>query len=155
MARVAISVSCTDKELRELERLSTSRTDEARMVERAKIVMGCLAGKRNDEIAAELDMRPGTVGVWRRRFAAEGLKGLRDRQRPGKPPLYPPFELRNRLLDQIEQPQPAGLATWDGGSLSKALGVSKQSFSDPGSHATGPATVPSDTVGCDQCLKSP
>jgi transposase len=124
MARVAISVSCTDKELRELERLSTSRTDEARMVERAKIVMGCLAGKRNDEIAAELDMRPGTVGVWRRRFAAEGLKGLRDRQRPGKPPLYPPFELRNRLLEQIEQPPPAGLATWDGGSLSKALGVS-------------------------------
>jgi transposase len=33
-------------------------------------------------------------------------------------------ELRNRLLEQIEQPPPAGLAIWDGGSLAKALGVS-------------------------------
>jgi len=41
--------------------------------------MGCLAGKRNDEIAAELDIRPGTVAVWRRRFAAEDMKGLRVR----------------------------------------------------------------------------
>lgn len=124
MVRVAISVTGTDKDLRELERLSNSRTAEARLVERARIVMGCLAGKRNDEIAAELDIRPGTVGLWRQRFAAEGLKGLRDRPRPGKPPLYPPSELRHRLLEQIEQPPPAGLVTWDGGSLSKALGVS-------------------------------
>lgn len=124
MARVAVSVSCTDKDRRELERLSNSRTDEARMVERAKIVMGCLVGKRNDEIAAELGIRPGTVGVWRRRFAAEGMKGLQDRPRPGKPPRYPPAELRSRVLAQIEQLPPAGQATWDGGALSKVLGVS-------------------------------
>lgn len=42
MARVAISVSCTDQDRRELERLSNSRTEEARLVERARIVMGCL-----------------------------------------------------------------------------------------------------------------
>ena len=124
MARVAISVRCTDQDRRELERLIHSRSDEIRLVERARIVMGCLAGKRNDEIAAELEIRPGTVGVWRKRFAAEGMKGLRDRHRPGKPPRYPVTELRNRLLEQIEQPPPAGLAIWDGGSLAKALGVS-------------------------------
>ena len=124
MARVAISVRCTDQDRRELERLIHSRSDEIRLVERARIVMGCLAGKRNDEIAAELEIRPGTVGVWRKRFAAEGMKGLRDRHRPGKPPRHPVTELRNRLLEQIEQPPPAGLAIWDGGSLAKALGVS-------------------------------
>jgi len=124
MSRVAISVSCSDQDLRELERLSNSRTDEVRLVERAKIVLGCLGGKRNEEIADELAIRPGTVGFWRKRFAAEGLKGLQDRQRPGKPPLYPPDELRRRLLEQIEQPPPAGMATWDGGSLAQALGVS-------------------------------
>ncbi len=124
MARVAPAVSCSDEERRELERLSRSRTDEARLVERARMVLGCLAGKRNDEIAAELAIRPGTVGVWRRRFAAEGMRGLRDRQRPGKPPRYPPIELRRRLLEQLEQPPPAGMATWDGGSLAHVLGVS-------------------------------
>jgi transposase len=124
MARVAISISCSDKDRRELGRLINSRTDEIRMIERAKIVMGCLEGKRNNEIAAELDIRPGTVAVWRRRFAAEGMKGLRDRQRSGKPPRQPVSELRNRLLGQIEQPPPAGLATWDGKSLAQTLGVS-------------------------------
>lgn len=70
MSRIAISINCTDQERRELERLVNSRTDEIRKVERAKIVMGCLAGKRNDEIATELDIRPGTVAIWRKRFAA-------------------------------------------------------------------------------------
>jgi transposase len=107
-----------------LERLINSRTDEIRKVERAKIVIGCLAGKRNDEVAAELDIKPGTVAIWRKRFAAEGLNGLSDRHRSGKPPKYPPFELRSRLLKQIEQSPPAGLAAWDGGSLAEALNVS-------------------------------
>ncbi|NOT69528.1 MAG: IS630 family transposase [Methylophilaceae bacterium] len=124
MARVAISISCLDKDRRELERLIHSRTDEIRMRERAQIVMGCLEGKRNDEIAAELAIRPGTVAVWRKRFATEGMNGLRDRQRPGKPPKHAATELRNRLLKQIEQPPPAGQATWDGKSLAQTLGVS-------------------------------
>jgi DNA-binding CsgD family transcriptional regulator len=63
MARVAISVRRTDHDRRELERLINSRLDGIHLIERARIVMGCLAGKRNDEIAAELDIRPGTVGV--------------------------------------------------------------------------------------------
>ncbi|WKJ92688.1 IS630 family transposase [Methylomonas montana] len=109
---------------RELERLINSRTDEIRMIERAKIVTRCLEGKRNDEIAAELNIRAGTVAVWRKRFASEGMKGLRDRQRSGKPPRYPVPELRTRLLRQLEQPPPAGLSTWDGRSLAQMLGVS-------------------------------
>lgn len=124
MSRKALSVSSTAKEMQELKRLSNSRTDEVRLVERAKIIISCLSGKRNDEIAKELHMRPGTVAVWRKRFATEGLKGLRDRQRSGKPPLNAIPELRNRLLEQIEQPPPDGQATWDGGSLAKALGIS-------------------------------
>jgi transposase len=124
MSRVAIPVGCSEKDRAELERLSKSRTDEARMVERARIVLGCLAGRRNDEVAAELGIRPATVAMWRKRFAAEGLQGLRDRPRPGKPPVYPPSELRKRILSQLEQPPPAGMATWDGGSLSQVLGVS-------------------------------
>lgn len=124
MSRSSIAVSCSERDRRELERLSNSRTDEVRQVERAKIILGCLAGKRNEEIAVELNTRPGTVAFWRKRFAAEGLKGLRDRQRPGKPPIYPPDELRRRLLAQIEQPPPPGLASWDGGSLAHTLEVS-------------------------------
>ena len=94
------------------------------MVDRAKVILGCLAGRRNDEVAAELGIQAATVGTWRKRFASEGLAGLRDRARPGKPPVYPASELRQRILKQLEAQPPAGLAGWDGGTLAQALGVS-------------------------------
>jgi transposase len=96
---------------------------EARLVERARMVLGCLEGKRNDIVGRELGVRPNTVGLWRKRFAAGGMAGLRDRARPGKTAKYGP-ELRLRVLHQLELPPPKGLASWDGGSLAAALGVS-------------------------------
>ena len=93
------------------------------MAERARIVLACLRGQRNDEVASEMGLRPNTVGLWRRRFAEHGLAGLCDAPRPGKPPKYG-VELRNRLLAQLELPPPEGMASWDGGSLALALSVS-------------------------------
>lgn len=123
MSRVALPLNCTPEVMQELVRLGKSRTDEARLVERAKIVLRCLAGERNDEVAARLGTRPATVGSWRQRFAQHGLAGLQDRPRSGKPPTLP-ADLRQRLLRQLEQPPPQGFASWDGGSLAAALGVS-------------------------------
>ena len=93
------------------------------MAERARIVLACLQGKRNDEVARQVGVRPNTVGVWRRRFAERGIAGLRDEPRSGKPARYGP-ELRDRILRQLESPPPAGMASWDGGSLAQALGAS-------------------------------
>lgn len=123
MARVAVSLSCTAEVMTELERLSRSRSGEVRMAERARIVLSCLRGKRNDEVAAQMGLRPNTVGQWRRRFAERGLAGLRDAPRPGKPAKYG-VQLRDRLLAQLELPPPEGMASWDGGSLAQALSVS-------------------------------
>ena len=123
MGRVAVELSCTAEVMSELERLSRSRSDEVRMVERARIVLACLHGKRNDEIARELGVGPHTVGLWRRRFAQSGIAGLRDAPRPGKPAKYG-VELRNRILAQLELPPPTGRASWDGGSLARVLSVS-------------------------------
>ena len=92
------------------------------MVERAKIILACLEGKRNDEVSREFGVRPNTVGLWRKRFAA-GLAGLRDQPRPGKKPRYG-AELRQRILRQLELAPPPGSAGWDGGTLAEALGVS-------------------------------
>src|SRR3546814_10550211 len=88
MARVAVALSCTAQVMAELERLSRSRSGEVRMAERARIVLACLRGKRNDEIADEMGLRPNTVGQWRRRFAQRGIAGLHDAPRSGKPPKY-------------------------------------------------------------------
>ena len=93
------------------------------MAERARIVLACLRGMRNDEVAREIGVRANTVGQWRRRFAERGIAGLCDAPRSGKPTKYG-VHLRDRILAQLEQPPPAGMASWDGGSLAKALHVS-------------------------------
>ena len=123
MARVAVALSCSAEHRTKLMNLARSRTEETRLVERAKIILACLDGKRNDEVSRELGVRPNTVGVWRQRFAARGMAGLRDQPRPGKKPRYGE-ELRLRILRQLELPPPSGLAGWDGGTLAGALGVS-------------------------------
>lgn len=88
MPRTAIPLTCEPKVTQELGRIGRSRTEEIRLVERAKIILCCLSGKRNDEVAAELGTQPVTVGLWRRRFAAQGLAGLYDKPRSGKPAKY-------------------------------------------------------------------
>ena len=118
-----VSSATVRSEMAELERLSRSRSGEVRMAERARIVLACLRGRRNDEVASEMGVRPNTVGLWRRRFAERGIAGLRDAPRPGKPAKYG-VELRDRLLAQLELAPPEGMASWDGGSLAMALGVS-------------------------------
>lgn len=107
----------------ELERLSRSRSGEVRSAQRARIVLACLRGRRNDEIAREMGLRPNTVGMWRQRFAERGLAGLKDAPRSGKPAKYG-AELQQRILAQLELAPPSGMASWDGGSLAAALGVS-------------------------------
>lgn len=123
MARVAVVLSCTVEDKNALERMSRSRSGEVRLAERARIVLACAQGRRNDEVARELGVRPNTVGQWRKRFAERGLAGLRDEPRSGKPAKYG-SELRDRLLAQLELAPPEGMACWDGGSLALALNVS-------------------------------
>lgn len=123
MPKQAPSLTCDDETRAGLERLAASRTEEARMVERAKIILGCLEGKAVNQIALELGIRPNTVIDWRKRFAREGLAGLRDRPRSGRRPEYG-AEFRTRVLALLETPPPQGQAAWDGPAIAKALDAS-------------------------------
>ena len=84
--------------------------------------MACLEGKRNDEIAQHMGLRPNTVGRWCSRFARLGLAGLEDAPRSGKPAKHG-AALRDRILAKLDTAPPKDMARWDGGSLAKALGV--------------------------------
>ena len=57
MARGAVALSCTAEVMSDLERLSRSRSGEVRLAERARIVLACLRGKRNDEVARDQSAR--------------------------------------------------------------------------------------------------
>jgi transposase len=120
MARNAPAISCGPEDRQILERLAGSRTEPKRMTERAQLILGCLAGKRVQEVARSCHTRPNTVIKWRQRFAQHGLAGLRDAPRPGAKPIYG-VDFRNRVLALLEQPPPAGQAAWDGPAVAAAL----------------------------------
>ena len=54
MGRRAQNVQCDDQTRAELERISKSLSAEVRLVRRARMVLGCLDGKRIIDIASEL-----------------------------------------------------------------------------------------------------
>ena len=90
------------------------------MVERAQIILGCLAGGQVKAVASTCRTRPNTVIKWRQRFVQTGLAGLRDAARPGATPVYG-VDFRNRVLALLEQPPPTGQACWDGPAVATTL----------------------------------
>lgn len=123
MPRHASPLSCSFEIKAELLVISKSRILEARAVERARIILACLEGLEIQQVAKQLNVSVLTVSKWRRRFAQDGLKGLGDRPRPGKPPTYG-VEFRQRVLALLEQAPPPGLAHWDGPAVAAELGAS-------------------------------
>jgi transposase len=120
MSRKAAQISCSPEDREKLEALAASRTESKQMVDRARIILGCLDGKRVATVADECTTRPNTVIKWRQRFVKQGLAGLADAPRPGAKPVYG-ADFRNRVLALLEQPPPAGQAAWDGPAVAAQL----------------------------------
>ena len=83
------AVSLTASQRRVLEGRLRRPTAQQREVLRARIVLAAADGQQNIEIAGRLGVAVNTVSKWRKRFVEEGLSGLRDRKRPGRPRRFP------------------------------------------------------------------
>lgn len=124
MPKKAPEIKLTEEQKAQLEKVTQSLCSERRSVERAKIILACAEGKQNREIALDYQMSLPRVSKWRNRFAKEGITGLADARRPGKPATYgEPF--RNALLLKLEEEPPAGLSRWDSQTLAETLNASK------------------------------
>ena len=124
MGRKAQIIQCETQIRAELERISRSQTAEVRLVRRANIILGCLDGKRIVDIAAELGEQEDVIIKWRDRFMAQGVSGLLDAARSGKPVTYGD-EWKALVLKKLEEKPPNGLARWDGPTLAAELGTSE------------------------------
>src|SRR5438045_5945117 len=95
MPRHAPELECSPEDRATLVAMTKGRIEEARTVERARIILACLEDKKIQQVARELGVSIPTVTKWRKRFALFGTRGLRDQPRPGKPctvPMTPSFE---------------------------------------------------------------
>jgi transposase len=71
-----------------LERITARASSPQQLVLRAKIVLAAWRRQPNAKIARDLGICVDTVRTWRHRFRREGIPGLFDRPRSGRPLVY-------------------------------------------------------------------
>jgi DNA-binding CsgD family transcriptional regulator len=83
-----VLIILTDRDRAELQALARARKAPLRSVQRACIILAAAGGRHNAQIARDLGVHVDTVRTWRARFAVDGMKGLADRPRSGRPPVF-------------------------------------------------------------------
>ncbi len=86
---------------------------------RARIVLLCRDGLGPAAVAEQAHCTKQTVIVWRERYRRDGLGGLRDAPRSGRPATVDPTDVLLRTL----RPRPVG-ARWSTRTLAAELGIS-------------------------------
>jgi Helix-turn-helix domain len=87
-SRYVIELSADERD--ELERRAREVTAPWRDVQRARMILYAAEGMADIEIAARLDCHPDSVSGRRRRFCEQGIEGLKDRPRSGRPRRFSP-----------------------------------------------------------------
>lgn len=119
----ALPLAVSPSERVALDRLIRAGTSEQRLAQRARIVVRAAEGVANKRIAAELGVNLMTVLLWRRRFEADRLAGLRDAPRPGRTPTYSRAD-RDRVIALTLEPPPDGTTHWSARRIAKRVGMS-------------------------------
>jgi transposase len=117
------NLELTEAQRQELERMTKAGTSEKRMVFRARLILECATGADNVQVAKTLGTSQQTVTFWRGRFLREGIGGLAELARSGRPERIK-ASLKGRILSEAVRP-PGGLGRWSTRSMAKHVGVSK------------------------------
>src|ERR1700690_2460850 len=119
MPRVAPAVSLDPTMKAALDQLVRSSSAPQGLVQRSRIVLAAAAGRTNQQIAGELGLPEVTVSKWRRGFASQGLEGLQDAPRSGRPVKHGP-EIVQRVQSRACQ-QPEHYSRWSVRTLAEDL----------------------------------
>jgi len=105
-----------------LQAWTRSASLQAGLAQRALIVLLAADGARTSEIVARTGASKPTVSAWKKRYVVEGLAGLHDRRKPGRPRRTGDAAI---VLATLEPP-PERLAVkrWSSRLLAGELGVS-------------------------------
>ena len=115
----------SDDEVQQLQALASSRSLPHSIVQRAQIVLACGAGETNTSIAKRMRLTGMTVGKWRKRYREQGLEGLHDELRPGRPRTYEDDTVAVVINRALQTRPPDGSTQWSARSLAAATGISK------------------------------
>jgi len=120
MAQAATVIRVSNNEREQLEGWVRSAKTEQRLAFRARVILAA-AGEGSASIARREQVRLNTVSTWRIRFAGQGIAGLQDQPRRGRPLVYG-AETEQRVLAKLDGAPPAGHGAWNGRLVAEALG---------------------------------
>ena len=110
----------TSEERAELERRLRAQTTTHRDRQRAEVVLLAADGLTGVEIAATVGFSPQSVCKWRIGFRDNGLDGLNDAPRSGRPLVYGPTQ-RLVLMAKVTEEHPQVDAQWSHSELATAM----------------------------------
>lgn len=105
MRKTIVLRELTVAERQTLEQLAHSRTGEARLVQRAQLLLALADGHSPSDIADEFHVTRAMIYDWMHRFNEEGLQGLQDRRRSGRPPTYTAEEVAEVIATALTNPK--------------------------------------------------
>src|ERR1039457_123488 len=108
---------------RELRVLSKRRRVEARLQQRARVILLAARGLQNKDIAVEVALDRRQVALWRQRFLEGGIDALRqDAPRSGRTPTVT-AEMQSQILEVTLHSKPAAATHWSTRTLAEHLGL--------------------------------
>lgn len=116
-------INLAEADRQRLESLVCRQTAEQRMVTRAWIVLEAADGEDNVRIAEHLGVALNTVIKWRKRFHEEGVDGLAERKRSGRPRRFTRLEIAEIKELACELPATSGvpLSRWSSAELAREV----------------------------------
>lgn len=106
-----VEIQLTGADRRKLQRTVAAHKSEQREVLRAKVILLASQGLNNGQIADDLGCDVQTVKKWRGRYAVDGLVGLYDLPRSGRPSKFSAIE-RCACISLLLQEPPAPRSSW-------------------------------------------
>src|SRR5437879_3362015 len=95
---------------------------------RARIVLAAADGESNTELSQRLGLSITTVRRWRNRFAEQGMDGLVDEPRPGRPRVVGDDRIEALIAATLET-TPPDATHWSTRSMAAHLGLSQSMVS--------------------------
>ncbi len=120
-ALCATPVTLAASDRHRLKKMAYGHKTPYRDRQRATIVVLAARGRSNNQIADQTRMHVDTVRCWRDRFSVEGMAGLADRKRSGRPCRFTPVQVAEVKALACQLPAQAGapLARWSAPELAR------------------------------------
>jgi len=122
MGRQAVRIELTQAERETLVMWSRAGKTERRMAQRAEVILLAAEGRSIAAISRQTRLSMQNSWKWRDRFRREGLAGLKDQARRGRPPVYTAAE-RLQVMSLASRPPKDGSNHWSVRKLAAVTGL--------------------------------